>query len=288
MLLARDRHFYPIIIPAGATIRIKTTDVALVPGTYWAHDDATLNATHPSFYMHLRARLTAVYGWAWTVAPVTLPGYSMASGLQLTVVPGSGTETINFDFTTPIVKQLLGFPATKTGTVALTGNTVISEQAVIGSWSPSSMIDGRAASKDSMKEQINSWSSEHPEVAKAIVWRNRKLRLCIYPLVYGATVLGSRSQVTELAAQAGVALNDDHNALDRLWQAAGLDIGDVLVSHDATSIDFQIATRRYDVAKIATRAAAADLGVIASRNNLASDLYDVRLPYTIIGGDYGL
>lgn len=288
MQLGEDRHYYPVVIPAGATITIKAVAVSLTAGTYWAHDDATLNASYPSFYIHLRTRLAAVYGGTWTVTPITPAGYSLRSGIRLAIAPGSGTETINLSSTTNVVKQLLGFAATATGTVAFVGKALDGTRAAYGSWSPWSAFDGRATSKDSMREAVNAWSSDHPEVAKAIVWRQRRARLCIYQYVYGATVLGTRSQVAELATQAGVAQGDDHNALDNLWLNATLDNGTILVSHDATALDFLIATRRWDAAKIATRAAAGDLGVIASRNGLASDLYDIRLPYIVIGGDYGL
>lgn len=288
MLLGLDRHYYPIVIPAGTTITIKAVAVSLTAGTYWAHDDATLTGIYPSFYAHLRARLAAVYGGTWTVSPITPAGYSLRSGVRLAIAPGSGTETIDLSATSPIVKQLLGFASTATGTVAFVAKALDGVRAAYGSWSPWSAFDGRATSKDSMPEAVLAWSSDHAEVAKAIVWRQRRLRLCIYQYVYGATIIGSRSQVADLATQAGVATDDDHNALDNLWRAAGLDNGTVLISHDATTLDLQVASRRWDAAKIATRAAAADLGVVAARNGLASDLYDVRLPYVVIGGDYGL
>lgn len=288
MIFGLDRYYWPITIPAGAQIVIKAVTISLTAGTYYAHTSAGTLGGHPSFYAHLCARLATVYGGTWTVDALRPPGYSLRSGVRLKIAPGSGTETINLSTTTPIVKQLLGFDSAATGVVAFASNQLDGPRAAWGSWCPWSLFDGRAADKNSYLDQDTQWSSDAPEVATPIIWRQRRLRVCNYPLVYGATINARRATIEVLAEQAGLGLDDTHNALEHLWAAASLDLPNLLVTHDAEELDLTIPLNSYDIAKLATRSAAGSMQQLARRNGLASDLWDVTIPLVVTGGSYGL
>jgi hypothetical protein len=290
MIFGLDRHYYPIIVPTGTVIKINSSTITLPAGTYWAHDDEGLTS-HPSLYLALRTALIGSIALAWSVDPHQPAGYAVRSGVRLRHATTTAL-TVDWDETSPLLKTLLGWPATQTGTTAfaLLGSTRVldSPRAAVGSWMPWSLYDGRAEGKDSARERVTDHSSEHPEVAQAVVWRQRKLRVLSYPLVFGGYILTGRASVAAVAEQARVATGDDHNTVERLWASAGLDLKDVLVVHDLTIPDLQIATHSYERARLASRAATERLEVIATRSPIAADLWQVRVPYVILGGSYGL
>lgn len=282
-----DRYYYPIIIPEGATIRIKTTDVSLTQGTYYAHNSAGSLGGYPSFYQMLTARLIAVYGGGWTIEALRPPGYALRSGVRLSLIATPAAETIDLSLTTPIVRQLLGFDAADTRTVPFVSGHLDGERAAWGSWAPYSLFEGRATNKNSARSRDTQWSSDAPEVAVPIVWRERRVRVCTYQYVFGCHIVSTRALTPELAAQAGVGLGDGHNSLDELWAVIGRDLPQLLVTHDADELSLELGGL-YDIALLATRAAASSMEQLARRNTLASDLWDVTVPLVITGGTYGL
>lgn len=283
MIFGLDRHYYPIEIPSGSQIKIKTIVVSLTAGTYYTHN--TVIGVYTSFWQHLITRLNTVYGGVWSVTPHTPAGYPFASGVRLTVTGASGTETIDFDGTSPLVKQILGYPSTQTGTTAFVGGNLDSPWSSLGSWTPWSMFEGRASTKDPIAQRVQEWSSDHPEVAKAITWRERRLRVWSYGLVYGAHCLRNRASQAILASQGRVAVGDDHNALERLWESAGRDLKAILVVPDQTSLSFEL-TPTYEVYKLASKASTTDLDSMLTRSNVASDIWEIKIPTVIVGGNY--
>lgn len=290
MIFGLDRHYYPVVIPTGTVIKINASTITLPVGTYWAHDDETL-VSHPSLYLALRTAIQAAIALAWSVEPYQPAGYAVRSGLRLRHA-GATALTVDWDLTSSLVKQLLGWPEDQAGTTVFatlgSDRALDGPRAALGSWMPWSCFEGRAEVKDSTRQRVNDWSSDHAEVAQAVVWRERKLRTMSYPLVYGAHVLVGRADVAELAAQASVGQGDGHNTFERLWAGAGRDLQDVLVVHDLVIPDLQIVAHDYDIARIATRAAAENLDSLASRSPIAADLWQVRIPYVVTGGSYGL
>lgn len=295
MIFGYDRHYYPVDIPVGANLRINSTNVSLTPGTYWAHNSSFFPAGFLSIYSHIRTRLNAVLGGTWSISPIRPSGYSLTSGVRLSVT-GIVPTSIDLSSTTPVVRQLLGFQKDDASTVAFAGLNLEGPMSAYGSWCPSSCFEGKATSKDSFKTRQMNFSSENPEDNVATIWRERRTRLLRYQLVYGATIYGGRSQVQVLADQAGLALNDSNNALDNLWAAAGYDASGLgqpaarplIVTYDATDLDFQIVSPNWDTVLMANNGVLQDLSDLTSRNGLASDLWDVNLPYIVTGGFYGL
>lgn len=287
MIIRLDKHYYPVEIPSGAQVRINATNIPLTPGIYWAHASSFFPATYVSFYAHLCAQLITALGGVWDVEPFAPSGYPFASGIRLKV-SGITALTIQLASTTPIVRRLLGFDADDVSTVSFVSNRLEGPFAAYGAWSPWSCFDGRATSKDSQRSRIIASSSDSPEDAQRTIWRDRKVRLLNYELVYGAYVYGDRAHVSELADQAKVAIGDNNNSLVNLWEAASNTGRGTLVVYDLLDLDLTIPTSGYETVLLANSKSYSDLDDLASRNALASDLWNVRVPYIVTGGFYDL
>lgn len=287
MIIGLDKWYYPVELPSGATIRINSTNVSLTPGIYWAHASSFFPTGYVSFYAHLCARLITVLGGVWTVEPFRPMGYALTSGIRLKAT-GVATTTIALSSTTPVVRRLLGFAEDDTSTVAFVGGLLEGPYAAFGAWSPWSCFDGRASSKDSQRSRLIASSSDSQEDAQRTIWRDRKTRLVTYEYVWGPYVYGQRADVQALATQAGVSLGDDNNALVHLWEASSNTGQNVLVVYDLTDLDLLIPTSGYEVGRLASARAYTDMDELATRQPIASDLWNVRLPFLAQGGSYGL
>lgn len=287
MIINLDKHYFPVEVPVGATVRINGTNVALTSGVYYAHYSSFFPATFTSFYAHLVARLATVLGGVWDVEPFRPSGYAFTSGIRLKVT-GITALTIDLSSTTQVVRQLLGFGATNTSTVNFVSNRLEGPYAAFGAWSPWSCFDGRATSKDSQRSRIIASSSDSPEDAVRTIWRDRKVRLLTYEMVYGAYVYPERAGVQALADQALVALGDGNNSLAHLWAAASNTGRQTLVVYDLNDLDLTIPAIGHEAVLLGTAKAYGEMEDLASRNGIASDLWTVRVPYIVTGGNYGL
>lgn len=289
MIIKNDRHFYRLEVTNGMEIKIDSFEVSLTPGFYWAHHDSTLNTTYPSIYIMIASRLAAVAGGTWEVLPYKPPGYTLRSGIRLRKITGTAPTLIDFSETSSLIQKVLGFSGSETGTKAFEGSYLNGEFAAYGSWTPYSFFEGRAESKDSYMDRISNWSTTHPEVAEAVVWRERRTRLLSYPYVFGCYVNQNRSQFDYLAEQAGCALNDPNNSFENLWMVHGRNLSDVIVAYDMEDIDLKVTTWDYEIVKLATPDLTKSMDKIASRVMLGADVWNVRVPYVVIGGSgYGL
>ena len=287
MIIGLDKHYYPIELPVGATIRIGATSIALTAGVYYAHASNTFPATYVSFYAHLCARLITILGGIWTVEAYRPSGYATSSGIRLKVT-GLSPGALNLDSTTPLVRRLLGFDVDDTSSVPFVGGALEGPYAAYGAWSPWSCFEGRTSTKDSASGRVMAHSSDAPEDAVRTIWRERKMRLMFYELVYGPYVYGARALVPELADQAGCAEGDKNNALVELWRAASTIARGILVVYDLVDLDLQIPATGWETVIVGTNKALEDLDGLATRSPLAADLWVIRLPYIVTGGVYAL
>lgn len=287
MIIGLDKHYYPVEIPVGATIRINSTNVSLTSGVYYAHYSSFFPATFLSFYAHLVARLATVLGGVWDVEPYRPSGYAFSSGIRLKV-SGITALTIDLSSTTPVVRQLLGFPATSTALVNFVANRIEGPYAAFGAWSPWSCFDGRATSKDSQRSRVIASSSDAPEDAVRTIWRDRKVRLLTYEMVYGAYIYPDRARIQSIADQALVALGDGNNSLTHLWTAASNTGRQTLVVYDMNDLDLTIPTVGHETVLLGVAKAYSDMEDLAARNGIAADLWTLRIPYIVTGGNYGL
>lgn len=288
MIIKRDRHYYPVEVTSGMEIKIDTTEVSLTPGIYYTHFDIAIVSDYPSIYQMICTRIATVYGGSWTVEPITPAGSLLRSGVRLRKVGGSAPGLIDFSETSGLIQRVLGFSGSETGTLNFDGYILNGEYSAYGSWSPHSFFDGRAESKDSHLERITNWSSTHPEVAQAVIWRERRYRMITYPYVFGCYINQNRAMYDSYAAQAGMATDDFNNSLENLWAVAGRDIADIIVVYDMDDLDLLVDEREYEIVKFANVAACESMDSIANRVQLGADVWNVRLPYVVIGGSYGL
>lgn len=287
MTIAKDKHYYPIEITSGMQLKIDSTVVTLTAGTYWTHFDTTLSS-YPSLYQMMCSRIATVYGGSWDIEPITPANGVLRSGVRLKKIGGSAPTQIDFSETTGLVQRVLGFSGTETGLVAFNGYVLDGEFSAYGAWSPYSFFAGRAEIKDSHMERVTNWSSTHPEVAQAVIWRERRYRVISYPYVYGGYINQNRNKYDEYTQYSGLATNDFNNSLENLWTVAGRDIGTIIVVHDLDELDLEVSVHEYEIVKLADVKACESMESLATRAMMGADVWNVKIPYVILGGSYGL
>lgn len=290
MIIKNDRHFYPVEILSGDRLKVDNTEVTLQPGIYYTHQDSTLHSSgYPSLYIMIATRLNAVLGGTWKFFPIRPADYKLRTGVRLTKLTGTAPVDIDFSETTNIVQRVMGFSGNESGVKVFVDRNLDGEFAAYGSWSPYSFFEGRADSKDSWMERVTNWSSTHPEVAKAVVWRERRNRLLTYSYVFGAYINQNRAEFDQLSEQAGMATDDFNNSLENLWLVHGRNLGSIIVVYDMDDLDLNVTTWNYEIVKFASINQAQAMDNIATRTTVAADVWNVRLIYTVLGGNgYGL
>lgn len=288
MIIKKDRHYYAVEVTSTDRIKIDSTEVSLTPGIYWTHFDTGIVANYPSIYQMICTRLATVYGGSWTVEPITPAGGILRTGVRLRKVGGSAPTQIDFSQTTQLIQRVLGFSGSESGLVAFDGYNLNGKFSAYGSWSPWSFFEGRAESKDSYMERITNWSSTHPEAAQAVIWRERRFRLLSYPYVFGSYINQNRADYSYAANLAGLVEGDKNNSLENLWMNAGRDITDIIVVYDMEELDLLVDDHEYEIVKIANVKSCESVANLATRAMLGADVWNVKIPYVIIGGSYGL
>lgn len=288
MIIKRDKYYFAVDVPLGSQIVVNGVTVSLTAGTYWTHNDAGVS-NHPSFYIMLKSRLAAVIGGTWEVYPIAPAGYPVKSGIRLRRVSGGSFTALNLSTSPPMIKRLLGFRENQSGVITVTGNQLDGPVSAYGSWSPYSLFEGRATYKDSTMQRVTAWSTDHPEVATAIVWRERKIRTIRYEYVFGTSVFDGRNNYDQLVEYSERALNDRNNTLQNLWDVAGRDLQDIIVVYDLDELDLNITTHEYEYVKLGNQRMAESMDNIAKRSQIAGDFWQVDLALVVVGGNgYGL
>lgn len=288
MILQRDKYYHPVVVPAGANLRVNNTNISLTPGVYYTHDSTTAPPGYTSLIQHIRYMLAATFGGAWFLEASTPSGYQVASGLRLKGV-GVGTFTLDLSLTTPIIRRVLGYPADAVSVIPFVGGLISSPMSSYGAWSPGSCWDGRATLKDSVLSKQIASSSDAMEDAVRTVWRARKIRMVTYEMVYGPHVYAPRANVPELAALAYIATGDTNNALSNLWEACVETGKGVLAVYDLPDLDTIVPVGNgYETLLLGSAKAYSDMDELSSRTTIAPDLWTVRIPWIVTGGRYDL
>jgi hypothetical protein len=288
MILKRDRHYYAVEVTSSDRIKIDSTPVTLTPGIYWTHFDTAIVADYPSIYQMICSRLATVYGGSWTVEPHTPANTLLRSGVRLRKIGGSAPTLIDFSETTPLIQRVLGFSGSENGTVSFDGSILNGEYSAYGSWSPWSFFEGRAESKDSYMDRVTNWSSTHPEVAQVVIWRERRERILSYPYVYGCYINQNRAEYASYAGRAGLQEGDKNNSLENLWMNAGRNLSDIIVVYDLDDLDLRVDEYEYEIVRFSDVRSCQSVSNLATRAMLGADVWNVRIPYVVIGGSYGL
>lgn len=284
--IKRDKFYYPFTLTGTPQIIVNGATVSLLPGTYYAHNDAALNSSYPSFYIMLVTQLNT-FSPSWAVEAIAPSGSVLRSGIRLKRTTGT-FSSLDLSGTTGIVKRLLGFAENDTSTIVATSNAIDGEFSSFGYWSPHSLFDGRATMKDSAIERITEWSSPHPEVATAIVWRERSYRVIKYEYVFGAYIYSGRNTFDNLSEVALRPIGDAQNTLEDLFLYAGRSNGTLIATYDMDDLELDVDNFQYEFLKIADQKSVQRMDSIAKRSNYGGDFWEVEIPFVIIGGSYGL
>lgn len=289
MIIKKDKYLYAIDLPVGTVIKFGSTTIPLSAGRYYAHRDGTLASTHPGIYqMIINHMQTAFLGRTFDFTTITLAGYALKTGIRLTQTGGAAIGSLDLNGTSPVIRKVLGFSETDTGTYAWSSGSIEGPFAAWGQWVPWSLFEGRATIKDSFLDRDVEWSSPHPEVATAIVWRERRVRTLKYDYVFGTYINPSKTRYSALVAHAGLALGDTHNALENLWSVAGRHNTDMIVIYDLEDIDLYVTSHEYEIVRFSDKRQTMSMDSIATRVSAAHDFWTVTLGLIVRGGSYGL
>jgi hypothetical protein len=284
--LKKDKYYYAIKIAATDKIVVNGVEVTMTAGTYWAHNEASLS--RPSFYEMLIARLNT-WSTGWIVEASTPSGSASRVGIKLSKPTSTAWTSINLAATSPIVKRLLGYDENDMSTNSITASMAAGPYSSYGFWSPWSLFEGRATSKDSHLERVTGWSTSHAEVATSIVWRERRYRLVKYEYVFGTYICTNRNEFDDLAEMARRPMGDVNNTLEQLWLISGRDISDIIACYDMDDLDLEVTSHPYEYLKIADQKSTEDMEAIAKQTQIAGDFWAVNIPFVYVGGgSYGL
>lgn len=248
---------------------------SLKPGVYFAHNDATLDATHPGLYRAIAHILINNLGSPFydshTGSPPTDVAYDFEavdplispfipySGLRLggAWVGGGSPPAIVFsidfdhvDFT--MDPRWFGFD----GGLAIASPSagaywVNSPGSVFGRWYSHSLYNGEASRKHPIPFASVEYSSKRPSDSVAIPWEIGVYRQFVYPFVHSAHVFDRRAKNAEHAAAAGLAFEDTNNSFEENVWAALVQSEQVIIVHD-TGRDSLIPTdHEFEVVKLA-------------------------------------
>lgn len=289
MIIKNDRYLFAIDLLSGTQIKFGSTTVPLTPGRYYAHRDGTLGSTHPGFYILLINHLqTAFPGRTFDVIAQAPSIYPRKTGVRLIQLSGAAIGSLDLSGTSPIVRRLLGFDANDTSVIPWSSGKIDSPFSAYGQWMPWGCFEGRAARKDSYLDRDSEWSTAHPEVATAIIWRERKIRLVRYEYVFGVYINQDRSKYQQLAEYAQTNQDDFNNSLNNLWLVAGRNNSDFLVVYDMGEIDLFVTKHEYEIVRFADKRQTGSTDTIATRIDVAHDFWNVNMTLVVLGGNYGL
>lgn len=288
-----DRWLYPIEITAENNgivwddngFPLTTT---ITPGTYYAHDDVTINSTYPSLYATIRAAMVAE---------------SLANGDASTYTMAAATPTLSSSQTNAGLKIISTAPMVwfASGTINKTGalgyiyngadsaeaSEVTSPYTCKGAWTPPEYAsDKRAAPK-----RVLSYSSLYTEREDTYALNRgaRTGRAFRYEFIGAAHVFNTRANDAAYAAAGGLAQYDVHNALEDLWGSMAL-LNDIIVVQRQASqaLTLLVAGQGYEVVRLETVEAASELMSLLELVASGGEFYNVNIPTIITNpGDYG-
>lgn len=289
-----DRWLYPIEITADNNgIHFDdngfdlTTTIGV--GTYYAHDDVSINSTYPSLYAAVRAAMVAE----------SLSNGDTSTFTMAAATPTSSTGVImgGLAITTDVGRSMLWYAdgtINKTGALGYIYNgadspeteTVTSPYSIAGAWDPPEY----ATDLRGIPNTVLDYSTEYTERADFYVLNrgDRTLRTAIYEYIPSAHVYTSRADDADYAAAGGLGLGDTHNAFERLWAWYKLGSDIIVVHRNATqSLNLLVTSQGYEVVRCTSIEAARDMSSIADMQLTAGEWYRLTIPCVVkTAGDY--
>lgn len=289
-----DRWLYPIVITSDNNgihfddngFDLNTT---LAAGTYYAHDDVSINSTYPSLYAAIRAAMVTA----------SLDSGDSSTFTMAAATPTQSTGVINggLAISTNAGRAMLWYADStinKTGALGYAYNGDDSDEAemvtspfsIAGAWDPPEY----ATDLRGIPNTIIEYSTEYTERDDFYVLNrgDRTLRTATYDYIPSAHVYTSRANDADYAAAGGLATGDTHNAFERLWERWRLGDDIIVVHRNSTqSLNLLVTSQGYEVVRCASIEAARDMSAVADMQLTAGEWYRLTIPCVVTNaGDY--
>lgn len=289
-----DRWLYPIEITADNNgihfddngFDLNTTIAA---GTYYAHDDVTINSTYPSLYANIKAAMVAASldsgdSSTFTVAAATP---TVSTGLLnggIAISTNAGRTLVWYADGTINKTGCMGY--IYNGADSAEDETVTSPYSLFGCWQPPEY----ATDLRGIPQTIIDYSTEYTERTDfyALQRGSRVMRTALYDYIPSAHVYASRANDADYAAAGGLGVGDVFNAFESLWNQWRLGEDIIVVHRNATqSLNLLVTNQGYEVVRCASIEAARDMGSIADMQLTAGEWYRLTIPCVVkTAGDY--
>lgn len=298
-----DVWLTPIVIEEGTEIAWTETAGALtaaIPaGTYYG--SATVNAPgYASLYDTIIAAMNGVSALSGNAITYTVeartPRYSIAQPWGGIALKGSSANFLGLDLdntNAQILWDVLGFGTALAGGVIASvaqasgsGREVVGWLTRAGCWTSPVYASSRARTP----RRIIEWATPYTERddAYAVDYGDRATRRWVYEWVAAAHVFTDRADDLQYAEVADLYPGDVHNAFEATWRSLA-QLDDVLVVHhpEGLPVTLSLASRLYDVVRLADVAAAQDFDRVAELMRMAGEWYRLAIDCTIRGGTNG-
>lgn len=299
-----DRWLWPVVITsANQSFGWKEGGVSLsatiAAGTYWCHNDDSLDSDYPSLYKAVEAAMLAessVSGDSnsYVIEPGTPTGSpdQIYGGVRIRETTGAGWDWIDFGAATTIadrpiadypgVVECLGFEGEDGADISSVSGIVYSTRTAHGMWSAPEL----ATTKLGPPQRMVTPSTQYPERDDFyVVDRGRRVvRRIGYEYVPGAHVYPDRADDLRWADVGQLGLGDDHNAMLWLWEALAEGREAILVHFEPNEdFDLQVDTHAYEVVRLEGSEAREDFRNVLSLRFANGELYDIQLPVVVTG-----
>jgi hypothetical protein len=237
---AQEKFLYRVTMDANNAVLTVTEEgggavlVSVAAGYYWVHDDASMEATHPSLITAVEAALNGSGSLSGTyTCSASTPTESPALGAFGIKVTATGITDFTFacgatsTATKPTAAMCLGLPHVTEGrAISSVGTVLYSPYSYAGCWA--SPVWRSEATPDEVALTFASTEYREQEDAYAMSYGSQHKRAWRYIHVPAAHVFEGRADIQAYATTGEVGLGDDHNALQYLYRESQR-LSDILV-----------------------------------------------------------
>lgn len=296
MAYGQDRWLYKVTITAsnntiewredtGGGMTLLTTTIAA--GDYYCHNDSTLNSTHPSLYIALKAAMEAESTASSTGQSYTFEAVTPTSSTEQTL---GGLRITSSDawelaqFSTINYTGALGHIRDTGYVVADGSDRVDSPYTNKGVWMPPDWATDKR-SRDVRTLAASTEYTEHDD-HEQVSRGTRTVRVFVYEHITAAHVFNTRANDAAYASTGALAQYDVHNALEDLWVSWG-NGDDIIVVHDVNPNTLDVDGEGYEIVRHTSMDAASDLYNVIDKMIDGGEYYRVTMPCVVTDtGDY--
>ena len=294
-----DRWYWPITLTSlnNQFVLEETTGgagsmtVTVTAGTYYLHNDTTLNGNgYPSLWKAISAGLvTAGANNTYGFQPIT-PTSSTAQtfgGVRIFALTGSDSYTVKFaDAAFTMENAWFGY-----GLSASNANHGVGEPWIDppytskGFWQSATLTGNTASDKrsDVMREIVE--SSDRTSDVYQVEWNEDTVRTMRYEYVPAAHIWPDRAADASYASTASLATNDIHNAFYDVWDV-GSRLGVIVIVHDEGNQDLEVVTHDYEIVKFADAAQRKSFRKCVKMMVTSGEFYELSVDLYKVSGTY--